>query len=199
MKQLLGAKRIALFLRSADVEYLAEPDTCKDVALEDESLKIEGDVTWTSSSSDASEESSDEVFALRDLSLTFKRGQTTLIAGKYGSGKTLLLLALLGEVKLLRGKISYALSPIFDPWQTEQQVDWSETLQGLAYAPQVGTGLENKAGIGLTQPGSMASKPQYSVSPHTSAAANNAHLVQGEYLVWSSSEHREVQEGSSRK
>lgn len=137
MKQLLGAKRIALFLQTPDVEYLSEPIPSKSPATETQPLKVEGDVTWTSPTSRTSELSDNEAFALRDLSLTFERGQMTLIAGKYGSGKTLLLLALLGEVTLLRGNITYALSPIFAPLQTEQQVDWTKTLEGLAYAPQV--------------------------------------------------------------
>lgn len=137
MKQLLGAKRIALFLQTPDVDYLSEPISSVVAASEAQPLTVDGDITWTSAPSDTPEAVAGESFALRDLSLTFERGQMTLIAGKYGAGKTLLLLALLGEVKLLQGKITYALSPIFDPWQTEQQVDWSQTLEGLAYAPQV--------------------------------------------------------------
>lgn len=138
MKQLLGAKRITLFLQTPDVEYLGESISSLDIATEEEPLTVNGDVTWTSSGVTDDDEGSDNaVFALRDLSLKFERGRITLIAGKYGSGKTLLLLALLGEVKLLRGKITYAVSPIFDPWQTETQVDWSNNLEGLAYVPQV--------------------------------------------------------------
>lgn len=137
MKELLGAKRIALFLQVPDVEYLTEPVTSEDVATEDQPLTVSGDVTWSTSKGDDSDDTADyEPFALRNLDVSFERGRMTLIAGRYGSGKSLLLLALLGEVKLLRGHISYAVSPMFDPWQTEQQVDWSH-LEGLAYVPQV--------------------------------------------------------------
>lgn len=164
MKQLLSAKRIALFLRTPDVEYLSESVSSMDAASETQSLKVDGDVTWTSSESNGSEQpSEDQAFALRDLSLSFERGKMTLIAGKYGSGKTLLLLALLGEVKLLRRKITYALSPISDPWQTEHQVDWSETLEGLAYVPQVRLVTFSPQAALLTEPGSMATKSQYPV------------------------------------
>jgi ABC-type transport system involved in cytochrome bd biosynthesis fused ATPase/permease subunit len=174
MKQLLGAKRIALFLQTPDVEYLSEAVTSMDIATETQSLTIDGDVTWTSSTSSSSEASEDAMFTLRDLSLSFERGEMTLIAGKYGSGKSLLLLALLGEVNLLRGKISYALSPIFDPWQTEQQVDWSETLEGLAYAPQVSLIYVSYPMFKLMMTGPLAPKSQYPVSVSFEATAIDA-------------------------
>lgn len=45
-------------------------------------------------------------FTLADLSLTFPQGQISLICGRLGSGKTLLLSGLLGEADLLAGHIS---------------------------------------------------------------------------------------------
>jgi ABC-type multidrug transport system fused ATPase/permease subunit len=50
-------------------------------------------------------------FILVDLSLKFPEGELSLICGKLGSGKTLLLLALLGEADLLAGQIICPRSP----------------------------------------------------------------------------------------
>jgi ABC-type branched-subunit amino acid transport system ATPase component len=60
----------------------------------------------------------------------------SLIAGKFGCGKTLLLLALLGEARLVDGKISYLLSHILDPSDTSIP-DWTMRKDGVAYVPQV--------------------------------------------------------------
>ena len=78
-------------------------------------------------------------FVLRDLDITFERCTVTLIAGKFGCGKSLLLNALLGEVALLRGRISYAVSAVVDPWQVENALDWDHCAEGLAFVPQVDT------------------------------------------------------------
>ncbi|TDL25136.1 multidrug resistance-associated ABC transporter [Rickenella mellea] len=50
-------------------------------------------------------------FILVDLTLEFPLGELTLVCGKLGSGKTLLLLALLGEADLLGGQIVCPRSP----------------------------------------------------------------------------------------
>ncbi|KIP06804.1 hypothetical protein PHLGIDRAFT_106557 [Phlebiopsis gigantea 11061_1 CR5-6] len=50
-------------------------------------------------------------FILSDLSLEFPRGELSLVCGKLGSGKTLLLLALLGEADLLTGRLVCPRSP----------------------------------------------------------------------------------------
>ena len=50
-------------------------------------------------------------FMLVDLSLDFPQGELSLICGKLGSGKTLLLLALLGEADVLTGQLLCPRSP----------------------------------------------------------------------------------------
>ncbi|KAF9234929.1 hypothetical protein BU15DRAFT_78554 [Melanogaster broomeanus] len=50
-------------------------------------------------------------FVLLDLSLSFPEGELSLICGKLGSGKTLLLLALLGEADILAGQLICPRSP----------------------------------------------------------------------------------------
>ncbi|KDR79985.1 hypothetical protein GALMADRAFT_242167 [Galerina marginata CBS 339.88] len=50
-------------------------------------------------------------FLLVDLSLNFPRGELSLICGKLGSGKSLLLLSLLGEADILTGQVLCPKSP----------------------------------------------------------------------------------------
>ncbi|KAH9976210.1 ATP-binding cassette transporter [Lactifluus volemus] len=44
-------------------------------------------------------------FMLMDLNIVFPKGELSLVCGKFGSGKTLLLLALLGEADFLTGQV----------------------------------------------------------------------------------------------
>ncbi|KAL1738850.1 ABC transporter type 1, transmembrane domain-containing protein, partial [Schizophyllum fasciatum] len=50
-------------------------------------------------------------FVLQDLTLSFPPGALSLVCGKLGSGKSLLLLALLGEADVLAGQLSCPRSP----------------------------------------------------------------------------------------
>ncbi|KAM0742263.1 hypothetical protein ACQRIT_002440 [Beauveria bassiana] len=47
----------------------------------------------------------DERFVLRNLNLSFPQGELSVISGKTGTGKSLLLSSLIGEVDLLAGKV----------------------------------------------------------------------------------------------
>jgi len=62
-----------------------------------------GSFTWGSLASVEEEENSS--FQLSDLNMKFEVGQLNVIAGPTGSGKTSLLMALLGEMTLLEGKV----------------------------------------------------------------------------------------------
>ncbi|ADV22353.1 ABC transporter ABCC.6, putative [Cryptococcus gattii WM276] len=150
LQEILGARRIANFLTTEDVEYFtdttfnpSDPSTS-----EDGPLYIVGTVAWDVSkvylaspsnpTADASSDNSENSkigFRLMDLDIKFPRGKLTLVAGKFGSGKSLLLLALLGEARLVEGKISYMVSPIMDPQKIDKN-DWSLFKNGVAYAPQ---------------------------------------------------------------
>ncbi|TBU28095.1 multidrug resistance-associated ABC transporter [Dichomitus squalens] len=78
-------------------------------------------------------------FVLMDVSLDFPLGELSLICGKLGSGKSLLLLALLGEADLLSGQL---LSPRSPPDTiakfAKEKVSESEwVVEGVcAYVPQ---------------------------------------------------------------
>ncbi|KAK0520035.1 hypothetical protein OC835_007336 [Tilletia horrida] len=79
-------------------------------------------------------------FCLRDVSVNFTANELNLICGRLGSGKTLLLLSLLGEAELLSGRISCPRSPsdaIVQSDNTEilQPGKWISSKM-VAYAPQ---------------------------------------------------------------
>ena len=119
---------------------MAETPTDGEPVPQTKAMFVQGTVTWDipppRDTDDASSTASQPVFQLRDLDVHFPRGEMTLLAGKFGTGKTLLLLALLGEVRLVDGKISYAVSPLMNPLDNGDQ-DWSLLLGGVAYVPQV--------------------------------------------------------------
>ncbi|TFK22452.1 ATP-binding cassette transporter [Coprinopsis marcescibilis] len=84
-------------------------------------------------------------FILVDLNLNFPRGELSLICGKLGSGKTLLLLSLLGEADVLSGRILCPRSPPDGLAKYSQagikKEDW--IVEGMcAYVPQA-TWLRN--------------------------------------------------------
>ena len=73
-------------------------------------------VTWpqervTSSQASSAASTPRQKFRLVDLNLNFPRGELSLVCGKLGSGKTLLLLALLGEADVLAGQVLCPRSP----------------------------------------------------------------------------------------
>ena len=53
----------------------------------------------------------EERYVLRDLNITFPNGELTVISGKTGTGKSLLLSAILGEVDVLGGKVKVPRPP----------------------------------------------------------------------------------------
>lgn len=135
-KQLLAIKRVHTFLRTEDLEHLSS--TASETTLAESSasaLLVQGDLTWSRSPAPA-DSAGVTVFTLRGLDLSFPRGQISLVAGKAGAGKTLLLLALLGEVQLVRGKITYAVSPMLDPDEADEGFRWELQGDAVAYVPQ---------------------------------------------------------------
>ncbi|KAH9811640.1 hypothetical protein DFH28DRAFT_433779 [Melampsora americana] len=78
-------------------------------------------------------------FYLEDITIDFPSKQLTLICGSLGSGKTLLLLALLGEADLLAGQIICPRSPpdtIHYLTHLEMITEEEWLLPTMAYAPQ---------------------------------------------------------------
>ncbi|KAG8871479.1 hypothetical protein FRB98_000747, partial [Tulasnella sp. 332] len=79
-------------------------------------------------------------FQLIDLTLEFPKGEMSLICGKLGSGKTLLLLALLGEADVLSGQLICPRTPpdVLAHFATISEIDPEDWIvQGTcAYVPQ---------------------------------------------------------------
>ncbi|KAJ7126290.1 multidrug resistance-associated ABC transporter [Mycena epipterygia] len=78
-------------------------------------------------------------FMLLDLSLTFPAGELSLVCGKFGSGKSLLLLGLLGEADVLSGQVLCPRSPpnSLASLAMENPGPGEWILEGLcAYVPQ---------------------------------------------------------------
>ncbi|UPL02284.1 hypothetical protein LCI18_013218 [Fusarium solani-melongenae] len=87
-------------LRRIDA-YLHEPERQCNLAY-GSSISFEGaSISWPIDDM-ASE---DETFVMHDLDFTFPNGALSVISGKVGAGKTLLLSAILGEAELLKGTI----------------------------------------------------------------------------------------------
>ncbi|KAF7972890.1 hypothetical protein HWV62_16688 [Athelia sp. TMB] len=79
-------------------------------------------------------------FILTDITASFPQGELSLVCGKLGSGKTLLLMALLGEVDLLAGQVVAPRSPPDSLAKESKQirvgVEW--IVPGMCgYVPQV--------------------------------------------------------------
>ncbi|ROW01700.1 hypothetical protein VSDG_01987 [Cytospora chrysosperma] len=89
-------------------KYFMQPDKAP-VAAPGEAITFENaTVAWPKKEDPDQEgvpEPTEARSMLRDVSLQFPEGKLSLIAGKTGSGKSLLLAAILGEVKLLSGTI----------------------------------------------------------------------------------------------
>lgn len=144
LQEFLSAKRLVLFLGKEDLQYLDQPadrasasaskalgsnaDADVDVDADaDADLYMRGTLGWTDD---------EDGFRLQDLDVTFPRGQLTLVAGKFGSGKTLMLLGLLGEAKLIEGDISYAVSDVLCDASVDGDDAWDLLPRGVAYVPQ---------------------------------------------------------------
>ncbi|KAI9171700.1 ATP-dependent bile acid permease [Paramyrothecium foliicola] len=93
MDTLVSIRRIDTYLKGPEVEKIVTDGP--EVAFENTTVAWPVDV-------DTPEE---DRFVLRNISLSFPTGQLSVISGKTGTGKSLLLSAILGEVDLLDGSI----------------------------------------------------------------------------------------------
>ncbi|TFK68805.1 multidrug resistance-associated ABC transporter [Pluteus cervinus] len=101
-------------------------------------------VTWAqdrspSSAAPSAASTPRQKFVLIDLTLNFPPGELSLICGKLGSGKTLLLLALLGEADILTGQMVCPRSPpdALASYHNKSIPPEEWVVQGLcAYVPQ---------------------------------------------------------------
>ncbi|KAH7904349.1 ABC transporter type 1, transmembrane domain-containing protein [Hygrophoropsis aurantiaca] len=84
--------------------------------------------TVVDSESVAVSESEDHRFELRDISVRFPEGELTVITGPTASGKTALLMSLLGEMTLVSGKLIMS--------KNISKVDENGLMHSISYAAQ---------------------------------------------------------------
>ncbi|KAF2141055.1 uncharacterized protein K452DRAFT_351715 [Aplosporella prunicola CBS 121167] len=98
-------------------EYLNAPEKENNTEPGDRIAFKDASVAWPSNA-----EKNEEAFVLRDLDFSFPEGELSVISGRTGSGKTLLLKAILGEVDIISGTIEMPQAPPHD-----QRFDWKAT------------------------------------------------------------------------
>lgn len=93
IEAIVSSKRIQAFLDSAEKEA---------VLLNGDSISFQNaTISWPSDELSPEE----RVFNLEDLNINFEMGELNVIAGRTGSGKSLLLSAIIGEADVLEGKV----------------------------------------------------------------------------------------------
>ncbi|RXW15952.1 hypothetical protein EST38_g9897, partial [Candolleomyces aberdarensis] len=110
----VSLRRIEKYLDGAEVNPVVPlEEQSKTIVLQSCTITWPQDRTGSNASSLAPSASSTprHKFLLMDLTLNFPQGELSLICGKLGSGKTLLLLALLGEADVLTGQLMCPRSP----------------------------------------------------------------------------------------
>jgi ABC-type lipoprotein export system ATPase subunit len=100
----ISVKRIEAYLRAPEII----PNTKDSPHISFENASI----AWPS---DEEKEDGDERYVLRNINVSFPEKELSIVSGKTGSGKSLLLAGILGEVDLLSGTVNVPRPPsIFD-------------------------------------------------------------------------------------
>jgi ABC-type multidrug transport system fused ATPase/permease subunit len=123
---LVSAKRIQ--------EYLDSPDR-QDRVVEGPQVKFNATtVSWPSDNP----EDDEDLFKLRDLNLDFPQGELSVVSGRTGSGKSLLLSAIIGEAEIMNGTLA-----VPNPPKATERFDSKATKQSwiipssIAYVAQI--------------------------------------------------------------
>lgn len=111
LQSFVSLRRIEKYLDGGEVKAIPPLDRQeKRIALRSCTLTWPQDRSMTSTAPSIAP-TPKQKFVLTDLTLNFPQGELTLVCGKLGSGKTLLLLSLLGEADVLAGQLSCPRSP----------------------------------------------------------------------------------------
>ncbi|KAJ8120278.1 hypothetical protein ONZ43_g2973 [Nemania bipapillata] len=99
----VSIKRIDAYLRGAEIS---------EITLEADEITFDNaSIAWPSDTKATDSEEDPDRFILRHVDVKFPKGELSVISGKTGSGKSLMLAAILGEVDLLSGTISKPRAP----------------------------------------------------------------------------------------
>lgn len=96
----VSIKRIGTYLDAPEISK--NTNDAPDISFENAS------VAWPS---DDDKEDGDQRYVLRNLNLSFPEKELSVVSGKTGTGKSLLLAAILGEVDVLSGKVNVPRPP----------------------------------------------------------------------------------------
>ncbi|CAE6433200.1 unnamed protein product [Rhizoctonia solani] len=114
LQSLVSLRRIEKYMSATEI---ADVRSIQDTQLEDSIRLVSATISWPqtrfggASSAPSIASTPRARFTISDLSLEFPDGELSLVCGKLGSGKTLLLLALLGEADILAGQLIAPRSP----------------------------------------------------------------------------------------
>lgn len=119
-------KRIEEHLNSPEIEEIAKEA--------DEVIFDNATIAWP-----ANEKLEDEErFILRDVTVTFPKGELSVISGKTGAGKSLMLAAILGEVDVLSGSIALPKPPAPEDRKDSKATRDNWVIPGaVAYVAQI--------------------------------------------------------------
>ncbi len=116
-------------------DYLNSPEVLA-VAVSKDSDKVAFDNVSVAWPSDDAKIGETDRFVLRNLNLSFPRGELSVISGKSGAGKSLILAAILGEVDVLGGDISVPQAPSERYDDRATKCDWI-IPNAVAYVAQI--------------------------------------------------------------
>ncbi|KAI3340856.1 P-loop containing nucleoside triphosphate hydrolase protein [Ustulina deusta] len=126
----VSLKRIDVYLRGAEISKITQDA--------DEISFKNASIAWPSDADPASSDEDPDRFVLRHINVNFPKGELSVISGKTGSGKSLMLAAILGEVDLLSGTIAKPQAPpLHERYDSKANKDnW--TIPGaVAYVAQI--------------------------------------------------------------
>lgn len=125
----VSADRIDIYMASAEKTVNTVP--AEDIIFENAA------VAWPAEQGPDSEHSTDR-FALRDLDLKFPRKGLTVVSGRTGSGKSLLLSSILGECDVLQGTLKVPVPPPVKDRFDHQATSANWTIDSaIAYVAQI--------------------------------------------------------------
>ncbi|KLO19366.1 ATP-binding cassette transporter [Schizopora paradoxa] len=136
----VSLRRIEKYLQGEEIQYPPRgPTGSYEIVLQSATVSWPEDKSPSTRSVSVQSTIARQKFVQADMTLNFPLGELSLVCGKTGSGKTLLLLSLLGEVDLLSGQLSCPRSPIdttlIPPGTRIKPEDW--IVEGAcAYVPQ---------------------------------------------------------------
>jgi ABC-type multidrug transport system fused ATPase/permease subunit len=142
LQSLVSLRRIESYLHGAEVTPVSPlSNTKQPIALASATLSWPQTRTTSAPGSASSSTASTPArkFMLMDVTVDFPDGELTLICGKLGAGKTLMLLALLGEADVLTGQVLCPRSPpdVLAQFATQKVADEDWIVPGVcAYVPQ---------------------------------------------------------------